>query len=239
MAKPKLSAGFYITLIFHLLVLIILLSSKINFLLKEDTSFIIDFSREEEIAKLERLAKIREEVSQEIDELLSGRSAVRNVAVDRSANRGERLRDDRFSDPSEIYQDARRLQENLDASKREAENLEGGDVEVPNRRGEVEEERNQESFRGPSVISYYLKDRKARRLPVPAYKSQYGGDVTVSIVVNPKGAVIDASVVTERSSGHPSLYEHAIAAAKRSRFTASPYAEAKQIGEIVYRFIAQ
>jgi TonB family protein len=76
-------------------------------------------------------------------------------------------------------------------------------------------------------------------LPVPAYKCQGGGDVSVQISVNRKGYVVGASVIESVSSSDECLIRSAVAAAKRSRFRASTSAPEKQVGEIVYRFIAQ
>ena len=94
-------------------------------------------------------------------------------------------------------------------------------------------------YTGPSVLSYKLDGRKASYLPVPAYKGYSGGDVTVTIVVNPQGKVIEAEVVEEVSSTNRLLRKFALEAALKSRFSQSSTAPARQTGEIVYRFIAQ
>ena len=92
---------------------------------------------------------------------------------------------------------------------------------------------------GPSVLSYRLEGRKGQSLPIPAYKCIGGGDVTVAIIVNRKGYVVNVKVVENVSSPDICLQDYAMRAAKRSRFTASSTAPERQAGEIVYRFIAQ
>lgn len=237
MLKRDNNAGLYLTVAFHLLVIIILLISRIDYMLREETSFILDFTKEELLEEIAKQEKLKDEVSKELDDILAGRTPVRNVITDASSHRGEELRDDRFRNPSQVYDEARRLQEKLDASKREAEANMGSD-DVP-QTTQKEQKPKEESYKGPSVISYLLEGRKAMSLPIPVYKCVAGGDVAVAIVVDRKGYVKNATVIPDRSSADDCLRQYAIRAAKSSRFTASANAPDRQTGEIVYRFIAQ
>jgi len=235
MSKRENNAGLYLTVAFHLLLLIILLGSRITYLLREETSFILDFTKEELMEEIARREQLKEDVSKELDDLIAGRPAVRNVVVDATTRR-EALRDDRFRDPNQVYNEARMLQEKLNAAKRDAEANKGTD-NVPD---PVKQETTKtEAYKGPSVISYTLDGRKAMSLPIPVYKCVGGGDVNVTIVVNRRGYVIAAVVKPDLSSPDNCLQEYAIRAAKSSRFTASTTAPERQTGEIVYRFIAQ
>lgn len=237
MFKRDNNAGIYLTVAFHLLLLIIFLGARIDFMLREETSFILDFTKEELLEEITRQEKLKEDVSKELDNILSGKTAIRNVVTDASSKRGEALKDDRSKNPSDVYNEARELQKKLDASKKEAEaNMGTDDVVNPSNKDQKPKE---ESYKGPSVISYLLVGRKAMSLPIPVYKCVAGGDVTVSIVVNPKGYVISATVIPDRSQEDKCIQEYAIKAAKSSRFTASSEAPNRQSGEIVYRFIAQ
>ena len=236
-SKEK-KVGFYSTIIFHLVVIIILLLTAIHRIVDEETSFVLDFSKLEEIEKLEKLEELKQQASKELDDLLSGKttsSAYRNVAVDRS---NQPLKDDRFKNPNQVYDEARELQRKLDAS-RAAALREQGDDDVSAANKDNLPNSNAEQYKGPSVISYSLDGRKALSLPVPAYKCHGGGDVSVQITVNRKGYVVSAAVIESVSSSDECIVRSAIAAAKRSRFRASSSAPEKQVGEIVYRFIAQ
>ena len=234
-------AGLYLTLIVHLLLIIVLLSWSIHTQLARDTSFLIDFSEQEAQEAMEARAQMQESVSEELEAELeallnASRSqstqSIRNVAVDAS----EPLRDDRHDHPEDIYREARELQERLDQSRREMEQA----ADDPDNVAIYEEEDSPaEAYRGPSVISYTLDGRKAMSLPVPAYKCMGGGDVSVSVVVNRKGYVVDARIIESVSSKDQCLREYALRAASGSRFTASSGAPERQVGEIVYRFIAQ
>lgn len=229
--------GFYTTVIFHLVVLIIFLLTAIHGVVSEETSFVLDFSKLEEQERIEKQEELKAQASKELDDLLSGRtstSAYRNVAVDRSS---QPLKDDRFKNPNQVYDEARELQRKLDASRAAAMREQGSDDVAVNDNNLPDSDAPQ--YKGPSVISYSLDGRKAISLPVPAYKCQGGGDVSVQIAVNRKGYVVSAAVIESVSSSDECLVKSAVAAAKRSRFRASSTAPDKQIGEIVYRFIAQ
>ena len=231
--------GFYSTVIFHLLALILLLSFSIGTVAQSETSFVLDFTKQEELERQEKEMEFKENVKEQLEDILkSTRKDIRNVAVDA----GSKLKDDRFKNPSEVYDQAKELQRKLDASAREAKAQRDADdaaeLASKNARND-EEESNQSTYRGPSVISYELEGRKAIYLPVPAYKGYGSGDVLVEIEVNRKGRVTAARVLTTASSGDAALHEFAIEAAKRSRFSSSETADKSQRGTILYRFIAQ
>lgn len=237
-SKEK-KVGFYTTIIFHLVVLIIFLLTAIHGVVSEETSFVLDFSKLEELERIEKQEELKAQASKELDDLLSGRadmSQYRNVAVDRSS---QALRDDRSKNPNQVYEEARELQRKLDASRAAALREQGNEDDVNVGNNENLPDSNAPQYKGPSVVSYSLDGRKAISLPVPAYKCQGGGDVSVQITVNRKGYVTAASVIENVSSSDECLIRSAVAAAKRSRFRASTTSPEKHVGEIVYRFIAQ
>lgn len=236
-SKEK-KTGFYTTVIFHLVVLIIFLLTAIHGVVSEETSFVLDFSKLEELEEIAKQEELKAQASKELDDLLSGNvtpNQYRNVAVDRS---NQPLRDDRFKNPNQVYDEARELQKKLDASRAAALREQGNDEDAV-ASGENLPDSNAPQYKGPSVISYSLDGRKAISLPVPAYKCQGGGDVSIRITVNRKGYVTAATVISNVSSSDECIVRSAIDAAKRSRFRASSTAPEKQVGEIVYRFIAQ
>ena len=98
---------------------------------------------------------------------------------------------------------------------------------------------SESNYSGPSVVSYELDGRKASRLSIPAYRCMGAGMVTVIITVDPQGNVINAKVEDALSSSDACLRNFAIRAARLSKFSTSTTAPPKQIGNIVYQFIAQ
>lgn len=231
--------GFYTTLVFHLSVLIVLLIVSIGRVASTETSFVLDFTRQEELEQQQKEEAFREQVTRDLEDQLvrNPRERIRNVAVDA----GSRLRDDRFKNPSEVYDEARELQQKLDASRRDALSQQAAeDLVDPNPQPEEQKMTDPgPAYKGPSVVSYEVTDRKALNLPVPAYKGYGAGDVMVDIEVNPAGRVTAARVRPSESTADASLHSFAVEAAKRARFSALSGAAKSQPGWILYRFIAQ
>lgn len=237
-------AGIYITVIFHLTVIIILLLAGIEKGTRKEESFVLDFSKYEEIEKLqqemERLQKeveFKEEISRRLDDIIDDQSydQIRNYATD-----GSQLKDDRNTDADKLYEDARRLAEDLKNGQKSAieENAINESVEMPSDHKKGQDKPKQE-YTGPSVLRYTLDGRKASHLKIPAYRCYGGGEVTVIITVNRQGQVTNAKVMDEVSSDDSCLRSFAIRAARLSRFSVSQTAPVNQTGEIVYKFIKQ
>ena len=233
-------AGLYITVIFHLTVIIVLLLYQIDSTLRREESFVLDFSRQEEIERKEKEEIFKEDISRKLDEMIAAAQKsgdpIRNIAVDASR---ARLKDDRGTDAEQLYKDAERLAQDLKNGQKDAieENAVDETVELQHQRKLTKEE--QKEYSGPSVVSYTLDGRKASHLKIPAYRCNGGGDVTVIITVNNAGQVVNAKVMDSISSSDQCLRSFAVRAARLSRFSASQNAPANQTGEIVYRFIAQ
>ena len=233
-------AGIYTTVIIHLAVVIVLLLAGLDYSIKKENSFVLDFSGYEEMERLkqeeEKLQKeleLKESIAQKLEQELGRTSEIRGVAVDRGA-----LKDDRGTDAEKLYEDARRLQEELSKGYEVPEDdvADPGPV-VPKKQEEKKEDAP--VYSGPSVVSYFLEGRKASHLPIPAYRCLGGGQVTVLITVSPAGAVIGAKVDETVSSKDGCLRSFAIRAARLSKFSAKADAPPKQQGNIVYEFIAQ
>ena len=230
-------AGFYITVIFHLTVIIVLLSYQINTQLLKEESFVLDFSKQEEIERRIEEEIFKEDISRRLDELIemsrNSGEPVRNIAVDA----GSALKDDRNTDADELYKEAERLAQELKSGHAVEEDAREETVELPSQNRKEDKEKKE--YTGPSVLSYTLDGRKASHLNIPAYRCNGGGDVTVIITVDPQGRVVNAKVMDEVSSSDQCLRNFAIRAARLSRFNAKTDAPPRQTGEILYRFIAQ
>ena len=230
-------AGLYITVIFHLPVIIVLLAYGIDSTLKREESFVLDFSRQEEIERVQKEKAFKEDISKRLDQLIEmsrqSSEPIRNIAVDA----GSALKDDRGTDAEELYKEAERLAQEL-KNGQQLEDATEETVELePQKKPEKKEEKKE--YSGPSVVSYNLEGRKASTLKIPAYRCYGSGDVTVIITVDNSGRVVGAKVMEEISSDDSCLRSFAIRAARLSRFSASSTAPPRQTGEILYRFIAQ
>ncbi|MDD4919775.1 MAG: hypothetical protein PHX94_03580 [Bacteroidales bacterium] len=235
--KKEMRVGLYLTLIIHLIALIVILSLQISLIIKKESSFMLDFTPQEELELEQQKERIRAEVSAGLDDLIAGvQRESRNVTVDATL-RNRPLKDDRHTDPSQVYKEAEALQKRLDASRREIE--EQGGVEEMAIADKKENKQDLVPYTGPAVLEYTLEGRKAMSLSIPVYKCLGGGDVTISIQVDRKGYVQKAAIVSYFSSQDHCLQEYALRAARQSRFSASVNAPPLQSGEIVYRFIPQ
>lgn len=230
-------AGLYITVIFHLVLLIVLLAAQISSALKGENTFVLDFTKQEQVEKEQAVQTLKEEVSERLDRMLAeaGGVPVRNVAVDRA---GSALKDDRNTDAEELYKEAEKLAQEL----KDGHSIDEPDddyAQITRPEQAKKEEPKKQTYSGPSVVSYDLGGRKASRLSIPAYRCLGAGHVTVIITVDPSGNVLNAKVEDGVSSDDKCLREFAIRAARLSRFSASASAPARQMGNIVYLFIAQ
>ena len=230
-------AGLYITIIFHLVVIIVLLASQLDSALKKEESFVLDFSKQEEVERLKKEEAFKENISRRLDELIAASrnssEPLRNIAVDA----GSKLKDDRNTDADQLYKDAERLAKELRDGQSELEDAREETVELPKEK--KKEDTKKKEYSGPSVLSYNLDGRKASHLKIPAYRCYGSGDVTVIITVNNAGQVVGAKVYDAVSSSDECLRNFAVRAARLSRFSASTTAPPNQTGEILYRFIAQ
>lgn len=235
--KSEDKAGLYITVIFHLTVIIVLLVYGLDSTLKREESFVLDFSKQEEIERVMKEKAFKEDISKRLDRLIemsrTSSEPIRNIAVDA----GSKLKDDRGTDAEELYKEAERLAQEL--KNGQLEDAREETVELPNEKKPEKKDEQKKEYSGPSVVSYNLDGRKASTLKIPAYRCYGSGDVTVIITVDNQGTVVNAKVMEEVSSDDSCLRNFALRAARLSKFSASTAAPSRQSGEILYRFIAQ
>lgn len=228
-------AGLELTIIVHLVVLTVLLLLGIGRELISENSFVLDFSKQEEIERQQEQADFQEDISRRIDDIIAKANRdnpVRNVAV------SSELRDDRHSsaEAKALMGDADRLARELKAGyKSDVE--EDAREEAVEYKQETKTEKNE--YCGPSVLSWTLEGRKASHLPIPAYRCYGAGTVSVAIAVDQQGKVVNAKVNDSASSDDRCLRDFAVRAARLSRFNRDMSAPVRQAGEIVYSFIAQ
>ncbi len=226
-------------MIFHLTVIIVLLAYHIGDAVRSEESFVLDFSKQEEIERIEREIEMQENLNERLEEMIAAArnssEPIRNIAVDA----GGQLRDDRGTDADQLYRDAEKLAQDLRNGQKDGIEEDARNETVEMQHQVKPDNSSQKAYSGPSVVSYTLDGRKASHLKIPAYRCYGAGDVTVIITVNPQGTVMNAKVMEEISSSDQCLRDFAVRAARLSRFSASTTAPAKQTGEILYRFIAQ
>jgi hypothetical protein len=103
-----------------------------------------------------------------------------------------------------------------------------------------EAEKMAANYRGPTRIYYDLQGRNHTYLPIPIYKCQGSGKVVLSIEVNQRGNVENASIIDRESTTNDEcLIETAVGTALRSRFEPNMNAPKIQKGTLTYIFVAQ
>ena len=231
---PDQQAGLYITVSIHLAVIIVLLAVRIGFEVQQENSFVMDFTAQEEVERLQQRIRMQERVEAQLEQMLSDQGVpVRNVTVDQST-----LKDDRGTNAEELYKEAERLAKELQEGQHKADDTPDSFAAVQEEKKEKKKE-EAKPYSGPSVLSWSLDGRRASRLPIPAYRCYGAGEITVIITVNNRGDVVNAKVDDSTSSQDGCLRTFAIRAARLSKFSASPEAPARQMGTITYAFIAQ
>lgn len=230
---PDQKAGIYITVSIHLAVIIVLLLVRIGMEIQKENSFVLDFTKQEEMEQAREHEELLRSAAAQLEEMIAAAGMpVRNVAVNSGA-----LKDDRGTDAEELYKEAERLARELKDGQEQPQEEDEVAVE-PIKKDEPKKE-EAKPYSGPSVLSWSLDGRKATRLPIPAYRCYGAGEVTVIITVNNQGDVVNAKVDEKLSAQDGCLRTFAVRAARLSKFNASANAPARQMGTITYEFIAQ
>ena len=227
-------AGLYITVIVHLAVLIVLMAVQLGASIKKESSFVLDFTKAEQIEKLKKELDLKQAINDRLNEMLAGGyEPVRNVVVDRFE-----LKDDRHSaeDAEQLYKDVEKLKEDL---KQIPDVPQDNEIIAETTPKKKDEPRKEAKYSGPSVLSYELEGRKASRLPIPAYRCIGAGEVRINITVDKQGNVTGAKVDEGSSSSDGCLRSFAVRAARMSKFSMSTTAPDRQQGNIIYQFVAQ
>lgn len=247
MLDSEQKAGLYVTIIIHLVVIIVCLLLQIHAQSKTESTFVLDFTKQEEIERQQQEAKelqekmadairIRNALREQVQSKLADVQSVRNIPV----NPGKELADDRGTDSKKLYEDAKNLDEELRQGYKAQKTFDGNvkfdDPVLP----DEEPDKKREAYTGASVLSWQLDGRSASKLPPPSYKCYNAGTVTVIISVNHAGKVV-AAKVQEGSSSDRCLRDQSVIYAKRARFngTNDPAIPDPQTGNITYEFIAQ
>ena len=206
-----------------------------------DTMVVLNFDREYEIVPNWKPEASEPILPKDAIDPMTEYEVIRNIAVDATKedlNPG--LKDEKNIDADELYQEAQRIKEQLQQNRQKWEESQTAEAEaIPNVEQKVIPMGDEGQYKGPAVINYYLENRRALRLPVPAYKCEMGGRVVVDIEVQRDGTVSRASIDGENSVIDDCMNRAALEAAQTCRFTVSDNAPERQGGSITYLFVRQ
>lgn len=230
--------AFLITLIFHLIILIILLSVKLQKLKhKQNNNILIELIEEDkELPKNEE-----EKIEMEKFTLSEMRNLADNISNVARSKEIEKLKN---NISTELYEQQVMKELGIKSLKNDFKDLEKdyNSEEIINNSKEDKKDnilQNTQSNK-KTTITYSLEGRYLRHQYVPVYLCKGGGLVTINIVVDRWGKVINAEYSKEKSQTiDPCLIEEAIKSSYRFLFNSDQKAPEKQSGYISFLFINQ
>ena len=229
------------TVIFHLLLLIYLLSTQIS-RVKVHQSMEIEIQMpdkeevkkeiEEKEEKEERLKRTSEE---EVQKMLRSIAVNENVKSSEKKNSSAQVEDY----VNDILEELKEEGNGRYKAKRDKFYNQDSLQLLRDRKEQELDSMRSTFYSGESSVSYNLKDRYAKFLPIPVFKCENGGKVVIQIWVNPRGIVQKAVVIESLSESDEALQNVALDAARRSRFNSKSDAPERQKGTITYNFVKQ
>lgn len=228
------------TVIFHLLLAIFLLSMEISRMeVPVEIEIVMEAPAPEEIKKAIEEKEKKEEIQKKIA-AAEVEQMLRSIAVNENASKKERGKENVQAYIDEVMAELEAEGTSGRYKAQRDKNFRKDSLQNLKDRKEKELDSLKSTFySGKSSVSYNLKDRHARVLPIPVFKCEYGGTVVVTISVNQKGVVQKAEVVKDQSEVDECLWNVAADAARRSLFNVKPDAPVSQIGTITYHFVKQ
>lgn len=227
------------TVIFHLLLAILFVSMQISRVrVHAEMEIQMKIVEQQKIRKQEseQKDKIRQMASEEVERMLKSIAVNENVAVQNKQEISasvEEYVNEILDELHEVGDDERYRVKQDKHYKQDSLQC------IRDLRAQEIDSLKSTFYAGESSVSYNLKDRYARILPIPVFKCESGGKVVVKISVNPHGVVIKADVLEDQSVPDERLWRVAEDAAKRSRFNDKADAPALQEGTITYNFVKQ
>ncbi|MCI0522305.1 MAG: hypothetical protein L0Y37_01490 [Bacteroidales bacterium] len=232
------------TIIVHLLVAVIFMSVKVSAMRHELVAEII-LAMEEELPDpvMEKAIELSK------SDMFEGATAEELVNIIKNlADKPVDIDPEEYQDmvKEELIKSGMLNEKNFIDEQKMAE--EAGNEEIPIPTEEIEpqitekKEKPEEkgTFRGPTRIYYELTGRHHVYLPIPIYKCEGAGQITLAIEVDQRGNVVKAEPAASLSTTKdPCLTETAVAHALRSRFNSDLSAPVKQAGFLTFVFVSQ
>jgi len=233
-----------VTIIIHLLVAVIFMSVKVSAMRRELAAEIILSVDQElpdpDMKKAIELSKNDQFAGATAEELVN---VIKNLAdkpvdidpkeyedmVKEELIKSGMLNEKNFIDEQKVADEAARDEINI--PKEEVKPQLTEKKEKPQEKG---------TFRGPTRIFYDLAGRHHVYLPIPIYKCEGAGQITLTIEVDQSGNVLKAEPASSLSTTKdPCLTETATDYALRSTFNRDPSAPVRQAGFLTFVFVSQ
>ncbi len=232
------------TIIVHLLVAVIFMSVKVSAMKRELAAEIILAVEEEmpdpEMKKAIELSESEKFAGATAEDLVN---VIKNLA-DKPIDIDPKEYEDMVKE--ELIKSGLLNEKNYLDEQKKAEEAGNEEINIPTEeikpkvaeKKEKPEEKG--TFRGPTRIFYDLAGRHHAYLPIPIYKCQGAGQITLAIEVDRQGRVLKAEPASSLSTTKdPCLTETAVEHALRSTFNADQSAPVKQGGFLTFVFVSQ
>lgn len=232
------------TIIIHLTVAVIFVSVKISALKREIAAeIILSFDEEPADPDLEKAVDLAR------SDLFAGASADELVNIIKNiADKPLDIDPEEYENmvKEEMIKSGLLNQKNFIDDRKMAEEEGADEIPIPEEEltPQVTEKNDkpeeQGTFRGPTRIFYDLAGRHHIYLPIPIYKCEGAGQITLAIVVDRNGTVIKADPASRLSSTKDQcLIETAVEHAFKTRFNRDQSAPEKQGGFLTFVFVSQ
>ena len=232
------------TIIIHLLVAVIFMSVKVSAMKRELAAEIILSVDQElpdpEMKKAIELSKKDEFAGATAEELVN---VIKNLA-DKPIDIDPKEYEDKVKE--ELIKSGMLNEKNFIDEQKAAEEAGRDEMDIPTEEVKPQltekKEKPQEkgTFRGPTRIFYDLANRHHVYLPIPIYKCEGAGQITLAIEVDQNGYVLKAEPASSLSSTKdPCLTETAKEYALKSKFNDDPSAPVRQAGFLTFVFVSQ
>jgi hypothetical protein len=235
--------GILATIVFHLLLITVFLVVQLTTLKpKKETQVLIDFELPEDLQK--EIKQKQEEVkklnSQEFIKSMQQEYVGHNIAVNEADNSRQNIEKMVNDIKNELNINDKRTDNNPEDQK-PLQKIEPVPLSGNSKPAYTTNEKGERTFyKGATTITYFLEGRTDVYIPVPVYKCQGGGKVSLEIEVDKNGYVIKATINKKESVITDECYsEAATNAALTTRFNAKGTAPDRQAGRISYIFVAQ
>lgn len=239
-------AGILGTVIIHLVAGILFMSFKLHSLNTEPKDmFVVEVEAVEEEKEENKLVSLP---ATTIERILQGDEEMLNIARNLANKPDINIDPAEYIDmvKEELIKNGQLSRDNYIDEQKQAkdqngdENLALIDEAKPDDDKPDKSEEMAANYQGPTRIYYDLEGRTATYLPLPIYKCQSSGKVTLRIEVNQKGIVEGAKIIeAESTTNDPCLIEAAVRSALISRFNGDVAAPKVQSGTLSYLFVAQ
>lgn len=234
-------AGVLGTVIIHLLAAILFFTVKLNSLKREnEQEFLLLFDQIMEEPEPVPDITLPDALDAQSDVDLMIRNIVRNLSNPENPVIDPREYQDMVKE--EMIRKGQLTEDNFIDDWKKRQNEEGT-IEVTEKLKEEQQKTTDTkpiNYQGPTRVYYRLDNRYHTHMPIPVYKCEAAGKVSLSIEVDRSGTVISAKVISsESTTSDQCLLETATKSALESRFNPDSNAPARQTGTLTFHFVAQ